>query len=356
MTPPPTVIVGMSGGVDSSVSALLLKQQGYQVVGLFMKNWEDPTPLAHGCPATKEYEDVTRVAHMLDIPHYAVNFVEEYREQVFSSFLAALKAGLTPNPDILCNREIKFQALLQKAKELGGDLLATGHYCQLDAEHRLLKGRDPAKDQSYFLHAVPHKALHNVLFPIGHLTKQEVRHIARTHHLPTAEKKDSTGICFIGKRNFRDFITPYLGLTPGRIETLQGQYVGEHQGLAYHTIGQRKGLGLGGAGDPWYVVGKNVSQNLLLVERGASHPALFSSTLCATELCWMQTPPHPLPFSCKAKIRYRQEDQPCTIHSLHNGTAVVHFDHLQRAVTPGQSIVFYQENRCLGGGVIRANE
>ncbi len=347
-----TVIVGMSGGVDSSVSALLLKQLGFRVIGLFMKNWEEPLQESGICPAAKEYEDVVRVAEQLQIPHYTVHFVEEYREAVFTRFLADLQKGLTPNPDILCNRNIKFHAFLQKAKELGGDFLATGHYCQLDDTKRLLRGKDPEKDQSYFLHAVSQSAFQNVLFPIGHLTKKEVRAMARQHHLPTADKKDSTGICFIGKRNFKEFLTPYLGLTPGDIETLQGERVGQHQGLAYHTIGQRKGLGLGGEGEPWYVVGKDVPRNVLLVERGSSHPALFSQELCATELHWVSCAPGPLPFACTAKIRYRQQDQPCTILSLNGDHATVRFDAPQRAVTPGQSVVFYQGELCLGGGTI----
>ncbi len=348
-----TVIVGMSGGVDSSVSALLLKQQGFRVVGLFMKNWEEPREASTICPSAKEYEDVVRVAELLEIPYYAVNFVEEYRESVFARFLADLQAGYTPNPDILCNREIKFHAFLRKAKELGADFLATGHYCQLDPEKRLLKGHDPEKDQSYFLHAVSQTAFQSVLFPIGHLTKQEVRAIARQHQLPTAEKKDSTGICFIGKRNFNAFIQPYVGFTPGEIQTLQGQKVGQHQGLAYHTLGQRKGLGLGGEGEPWYVVGKEHSRNVLLVERGANHPALFSQELFASELSWVSSAPSPLPFACTAKVRYRQQDQPCILLSIAEGIAHVRFDQPQRAVTPGQSVVFYEGNRCLGGGVIQ---
>ncbi len=345
-----TVIVGMSGGVDSSVSALLLKEQGYKVIGLFMKNWEE-TDAEGRCYASREYEDVARVCDQLQIPHYSVNFVEEYRKAVFSHFLAELKAGLTPNPDILCNREIKFNAFLKKALEMGGDFLATGHYCRLDNQKRLLKGSDPAKDQSYFLYAVKKEALQQVLFPVGHLTKQEVRAIAKGERLATAEKKDSTGICFIGERHFTPFLKNYLGLKPGKMMTGAGEVVGEHEGLAYHTIGQRKGLGLGGEGEPWFVVDKDLERNVLHVERGTNHPALFASQLTANQLTWMQEPT--LPNRCRAKIRYRQEDQECEIVSIENGIASVVFEKPQRAITPGQSIVFYEDDLCLGGGVIQ---
>ena len=345
-----TVIVGMSGGVDSSVSAFLLKQQGYKVIGLFMKNWEE-TDAEGRCCASREYEDVARVCDQLEIPHYSVNFVEEYREAVFSHFLEELKAGLTPNPDILCNREIKFNAFLKKAFEIGGDFLATGHYCRLDDQKRLLKGSDPAKDQSYFLYAVKREALQRVLFPVGHLNKQEVRAIAKREGLATAEKKDSTGICFIGERRFTPFLKNYLGIKPGKIQTGDGTVVGEHEGLAYHTIGQRRGIGLGGEGEPWFVVGKDLERNILLVERGTDHPALFSSSIRADQLTWMEEPT--LPKRCSAKIRYRQQDQTCTIVSIENGMAAVIFDQPQRAATPGQSIVFYEGDLCLGGGVIQ---
>ncbi len=338
-----TVVVGMSGGVDSSVSALLLKNLGYKVIGLFMKNWEEEGP----CSAVQDFEDVIRVCKTLQIPYYSVNFVQEYRESVFAQFLEDYRAGLTPNPDVLCNREIKFKVFLQKALELGADFLATGHYCQLDPEGRLLRGRDPDKDQSYFLHAVNREAFQKVLFPIGHLLKKEVRAIAKEYQLATAEKKDSTGICFIGKRDFKPFLSQFLGTKPGPFKTLKGQVVGEHDGAAFYTLGQRKGMGLGGEGDAWYVVDKDLATNTVFVERGADHPALFRKELTAQNLTWVDAEPN-LPLRCTAKVRYRQVDTPCTLEA----SGKVLFDDPQRAVTPGQSIVFYQGEVCLGGGVI----
>lgn len=341
-----TVVVGMSGGVDSSVSALLLKEQGYRVIGLFMKNWEEG---GNGpCKAAQEYEDVVRVAETLQIPYYSVNFVEEYRESVFAQFLADYQAGLTPNPDVLCNREIKFKVFLEKALELGADFLATGHYCRLDDEARLLKGSDPDKDQSYFLHAVKQEAFKKVLFPIGHLTKKEVRNLARKHKLATAEKKDSTGICFIGKRDFKPFLSQYVAFQPGHFETPEGEIVGQHDGTAFYTLGQRKGMGLGGEGEAWYVVGKDLARNVVIVARGANHPALFAPSLWARDLTWVAEPPSSYPLRCTAKIRYRQQDQACLLHA----SGQVEFDEPQRAITPGQSIVFYQDDLCLGGGTI----
>ncbi len=348
LSPMKKVVVGMSGGVDSSVSALLLKEQGYEVIGLFMKNWEEEDE--HGvCKASKEYEDVVRVCEQLSIPCYSVNFTEEYRESVFAQFLADYKAGLTPNPDVLCNREIKFKAFLEKALSLGADFLATGHYCRLDSQGRLLKGLDPDKDQSYFLHAVKKQAFEKVLFPVGHLPKKQVREIARTHSLATSEKKDSTGICFIGKRDFKPFLSQYVGLKPGPFKTLDGKTVGEHEGMAFYTLGQRKGMGLGGEGEAWFVVGKDHLKNIVYVERGAFHPALFADELTADSLSWVDAPP---PVRCTAKIRYRQQDQACTL-ALSNGEAHVRFDIPQRAISPGQSVVFYDGDVCLGGGVIR---
>ncbi|MGB7977961.1 MAG: tRNA 2-thiouridine(34) synthase MnmA [Chlamydiales bacterium] len=339
-----TVVIGMSGGVDSSVSALLLKNLGYNVIGLFMKNWEEEGP----CRATQEFEDVVRVCQQLQIPYYSVNFIEEYRESVFAQFLADYKAGLTPNPDVLCNREIKFKVFLEKALALGADFLATGHYCRLDAEGRLLRGSDPDKDQSYFLHAVKREAFRQVLFPIGHLHKKAVRALAREYHLPTAEKKDSTGICFIGKRDFKPFLSQFIDTQPGPFQTLSGQIVGEHDGAAFYTLGQRKGMGLGGEGDAWYVVGKNLARNIVFVERGANHPALFSKELQIREPAWVDVGPSTYPFRCTAKIRYRQHDTPCILHPC--GKVV--FDEPQRAATPGQSVVFYDGDLCLGGAVI----
>jgi tRNA-specific 2-thiouridylase len=341
-----TVVVGMSGGVDSSVSALLLKEAGYRVIGLFMKNWEDSPD--GPCPAAKDYEDVARVCDRLQIPYYGVNFVEEYRESVFQQFLADYRAGLTPNPDVLCNREIKFKVFLEKALELGADFLATGHYCRLDTEGHLLKGLDPDKDQSYFLHAVKQEALRKVLFPIGHLKKKEVRELARRHGLATAEKKDSTGICFIGKRDFKPFLAQYVALQPGNFETPEGEIVGRHDGAAFYTIGQRKGMGLGGEGEAWYVVGKDLARNVVVVVRGADHPALFSPSLQTRDLTWVAEPPPRYPFACSAKIRYRGPDQACLLHA----SGRVDFASPQRAITPGQSVVFYQGDLCLGGGII----
>ena len=262
-----TVVVGMSGGVDSSVSALLLKRQGYRVIGMFMKNWEEKDEEGV-CHSTRDFDDVVKVCKQLDIPFYSVNFVEEYRNQVFSHFLAELEAGFTPNPDILCNREIKFKAFLEKALHLGADFLATGHYCRkCEASNppKLLKGADPNKDQSYFLYTITPHSLQKVLFPVGHLLKSEVRQIAKEFGLATAEKKDSTGICFIGKRDFKDFTSRYLGYKPGKFENLKGDVIGQHDGIAFYTIGQRKGLRIGGPGDAWFVVGKDIERNVVIV-------------------------------------------------------------------------------------------
>jgi tRNA-uridine 2-sulfurtransferase len=350
-----TVIVGMSGGVDSSVCALLLKEQGFHVIGMFMKNWEETDE--HGvCRATRDYEDVVKVCTQLDIPYYSVNFVKEYRTQVFSHFLSELKEGHTPNPDILCNREIKFKAFLNKALSLGADYLAMGHYCQrTDTEAPLLlKGADSTKDQSYFLYTLTTDVLRHVLFPVGRLAKTEVRKIAKEHGLATSEKKDSTGICFIGKRNFKEFTGRYLNYNPGNCETLSGKVVGTHDGIAFYTIGQRKGLGIGGPGEAWFVVGKDVTRNVLCVEQGDDHPSLYRDTLFATDLSWIAgQPPAPLPYACTAKVRYRQPEQPCVIEEITEGRARIRFLHPQRAITPRQSIVFYQGAVCLGGGMIQ---
>lgn len=350
-----TVVVGMSGGVDSSVSALLLKQQGYRVIGLFMKNWEEQDENGM-CRSAYDYDDVRRVCEQIDIPYYAVNFVEEYRNQVFAQFIEDFKQGLTPNPDILCNREIKFKVFLDKALELGADFLATGHYCQNlknDGEHCLVKGVDPQKDQTYFLYTLNRSILQKVLFPVGGLEKPEVRKIARLHHFATSEKKDSTGICFIGERHFRTFLSQYIAMQPGHFETLQGKVVGKHSGAAYYTLGQRKGLGIGGAGEAWFVVGKDISRGIVFVEQGADHPALYCDELFATQLSWVAEKPPALPFACSSKVRYRQVDQPCIIQKIEDGKAWVTFSNPQRAVTPGQSIVFYDGLICLGGGVIQ---
>lgn len=350
-----TIVVGMSGGVDSSVTALLLKQQGYRVIGMFMKNWEEKT--ADGtCQSALEYEDVVRVCEQLDIPYYSVNFIKEYWDNVFSHFLAEFKLGYTPNPDILCNREIKFKVLLAKALEMGGDCLATGHYTQnrwVDGKWQLLKGTDPGKDQSYFLYTIGQHALERVLFPVGGLHKKQLRAIARENKLATSEKQDSTGICFIGERNFKDFLGKYIAYTPGNFETLEGKVVGRHDGVAYYTPGQRKGMGIGGPGEPWFVVGKNVSNNIVYVEQGTRHPALYCDELTAVEASWVAgAAPGPLPFACASKVRYRQPDQQCVITSLEDGRLHVRFAIPQRAVTQRQSIVFYDGDICLGGAII----
>lgn len=342
-----TVVVGLSGGVDSSVSALLLKQQGYNVIGLFMKNWEEEGGV---CPAAIDYQDVASICDTIGIPYYAVNFAKEYRERVFSDFISESLAGRTPNPDILCNKEIKFNVFLQKAIELGADYLATGHYCQ-NINHQLVKGLDPNKDQTYFLYTLKKSILEKVLFPIGHLQKSEVREIARKHGLSTAEKKDSTGICFIGERNFRQFLSQHIEFKPGNFETLDGKVVGKHCGLAFYTIGQRKGLGIGGEGEAWFVLRKDLQRNVVIIERGVNHPALFSSSLEAFKISWVAEPPK-APFACKAKVRYRQTDQDCVIQSIDGDRLYVEFPTPQRAVTPGQSIVFYDDTICLGGAVI----
>jgi tRNA-uridine 2-sulfurtransferase len=345
-----TVVVGMSGGVDSSVSALLLKQQGWDVIGLFMKNWEEQDPTG-GCLSAYEYEDVVKVCQQIDIPCYSVNFVQQYWDQVFAHFLKQLEQGYTPNPDVLCNREIKFKLLLEKAKSLGADFLATGHYAQV-VNHQLLKGEDPDKDQSYFLYTLRSQILGSVLFPVGSMLKKQVRQIAKQHQLVTHDKKDSTGICFIGERKFKQFLKTYIPYQPGNFENLKGDVVGKHDGVAYYTIGQRKGLGVGGPGEAWFVVGKDTARNVVVIEQGPSHPALFTSNLTASEVHWVAGHPPPFPLHCKAKIRYRQADQDCTVTSIDGNKVAVSFPEPQRAVTPRQSIVFYEDRICLGGGII----
>ncbi|WP_040393981.1 tRNA 2-thiouridine(34) synthase MnmA [Effusibacillus pohliae] len=348
------VVCGMSGGVDSSVTALLLKQQGYDVIGLFMKNWDDTDEFGH-CTAEEDFHDVRRVCEHIGIPYYTVNFEKEYREKVFEYFLDEYRKGRTPNPDVMCNREIKFGEFLEKALELGADYIATGHYARIahaDEEYRLLRGVDPNKDQTYFLNALNQYQLSKAMFPIGHLTKQQVRQIALEADLPTARKKDSTGICFIGERDFREFLRHYLPAQPGEMRTTSGEVVGRHEGLMYYTLGQRHGLGLGGAGEPWFVVDKDVKNNILYVERGADHPRLYSKGLFAIDVNWISGKQPPQPFSCMAKFRYRQPDQAVTVYPHPDGTCDVTFDQPQKAVTPGQAVVFYQGEVCLGGGII----
>lgn len=350
-----TVIVGMSGGVDSSVAALLLKQQGYNVIGLFMLNWEE-TDERGACNADADFADVQRVCSLLDIPYYSVNFAKQYEERVFSYFLKEYEAGRTPNPDVLCNREIKFGPFREYALSLGADYIATGHYCGIehaaDGRHRLLKAADAGKDQTYFLNQVREEQLANVLFPLASLPKPEVRKLAEKHNLATAEKKDSTGICFIGERNFRKFLRGYMPAKPGKIVTLDGETVGEHIGLMYYTIGQRKGLDLGGKhGEEgrWFVVRKDLKNNILYVSHGDESP-LYSKACRASGLNWIGYMP-PRTFECTAKFRYRQPEQKVKV-TLEGGGTLVEFEQPQRAVTEGQYAVFYDQTACLGGGVI----
>ena len=348
------VVVGMSGGVDSSVAAYLLKEQGYDVIGIFMKNWDDTDEFGV-CTATEDYEDVIRVANQIGIPYYAVNFEKEYWDKVFTYFLEEYKAGRTPNPDVMCNKEIKFKAFLDHAMKLGADYLATGHYARVtveDGETKMFRGVDHNKDQTYFLNQLSQDQISKVMFPLGHLTKPEVREIAKKAGLATAHKKDSTGICFIGERNFKEFLSQYLPAQPGRMETLTGEIKGEHQGLMYYTIGQRHGLGIGGDGDPWFVVGKDLDRNVLLVGQGFHNDALYSDAIIATKVSWVSDKEKPKEFRCTAKFRYRQPDNGVTVRLLDNGEAEVIFDEPIRAVTPGQAVVFYDGEECLGGGTI----
>jgi tRNA (5-methylaminomethyl-2-thiouridylate)-methyltransferase len=353
------VIVGMSGGVDSSVSAYLLQQQGYQVEGLFMKNWEEDDSDEY-CSAATDLADAQAVCDKLGIKLHTVNFAAEYWDNVFELFLAEYKAGRTPNPDILCNKEIKFKAFLEfAAEDLGADYIATGHYVRRDdstGQARLLRGLDNNKDQSYFLYTLSSKQIAQSLFPVGDLEKPAVRAIAEQLGLATAKKKDSTGICFIGERKFTEFLGRYLPAQPGVIETVDGKVIGEHQGLMYHTLGQRKGLGIGGLKDgdenPWYVVDKDVARNVLIVAQGHDHPRLFSDGLIAKQLDWVDRQVRREPFDCVVKTRYRQHDIPCHVEPLDDETIKVTFASPQAAVTPGQSAVFYLGEECLGGGII----
>lgn len=349
-----TVVVGMSGGVDSSVAAYLLKERGFNVIGLFMMNWEEETP-AGVCTADGDFADVARVCSALEIPYYSVNFSKEYRERVFKYFLEEYAAGRTPNPDVLCNREIKFGPFLKYALNMGADYIATGHYCKIEhaeGRTRLLKAKDASKDQTYFLNQVREKQLERVLFPLADLNKAEVRQIAEKLNMSTAKKKDSTGICFIGERNFRKFLQEYLPAQPGKIITLQGETVGEHIGLMYYTLGQRKGLDLGGRhGEDgrWFVVRKDLKNNILYVSHGDESP-LYSRACRVKNLNWIGYMPQRMQF-VNAKFRYRQPEQEVTL-TLEKDRALVEFEEPQRAVTEGQYAVFYNETACLGGGVI----
>ncbi len=348
------VVVGMSGGVDSSVTALLLKEQGFDVVGIFMKNWDD-TDENGFCTATEDFNDVVAVAEQIGIPYYSVNFEKEYWDKVFTYFLEEYKAGRTPNPDVVCNKEIKFKAFLDHALTLGADFIATGHYALVDLRdgvHRLLRGSDANKDQSYFLHQLNQEQLSKVIFPVGHLTKKDLRRMALDAGLATAKKKDSTGICFIGERDFKQFLRQYLPAQPGVMQTKSGEVKGKHEGLMYYTLGQRHGLGIGGAGEPWFVVDKDVHNNILYVEQGYENPYLYADALHASNLNWISGRAPGATFRCTAKFRYRQPDQPVTVHLTGTDECEVVFDEPQRAVTPGQAVVFYDGVECLGGGTI----
>jgi len=370
------VVVGLSGGVDSSVAAWLLKQQGYEVVGLFMKNWEDDDDDEY-CSSRQDWLDAASVADLLGIDIEAVNFAAEYRERVFSAFLAEYSAGRTPNPDVLCNAEIKFRAFLDHALRLGAEHIATGHYARVrlvasdgriaqdgeralarvgDGRFELLRGVDPGKDQSYFLHRLNQAQLARTLFPVGGLLKSEVRRIAREIGLPNAAKRDSTGICFIGERPFREFLNRYLPMKPGPIRTPDGKVVGEHVGLSFYTLGQRKGIGVGGtregSGEPWFVARKDMASNTLWIVQGHDHPWLLANTLVAADASWINGDPPMAGARLTAKTRYRQADAPCTVTAIDGNHFTLAFASPQWAATPGQSAVLYEGDACLGGGVI----
>jgi tRNA-specific 2-thiouridylase len=354
------IIVGMSGGVDSSVSAYLLMQQGYRVEGLFMKNWEEDDTEEY-CSASVDLADAQQVCERLGIPLHTVNFSGEYWDNVFEYFLHEYRIGRTPNPDIMCNREIKFKAFLDHAQMLGANRIATGHYVRSrkrDGYFELLRGLDENKDQSYFLYALDQHQIGHALFPVGELDKSEVRQIAQQQQFDVHSKKDSTGICFIGERKFRDFLQQFIPAQPGQIVTVEGDLIGEHAGLMYYTIGQRQGLGIGGteqgSDQPWYVIDKLLDSNRLVVGQGLEHPRLFHSHCRITDLHWNARPVEQAGFACSAKIRYRQKDSACRLISIKRQKAVVEFEQAQRAITPGQALVFYLGEQCLGGGVIES--
>lgn len=356
--PPSHIFVGMSGGVDSSVAAYLLQKEGHHVEGVFMKNWENDDTDTY-CSAADDLADAQSVCDQLKINLNVVNFADLYWQRVFAHFLDEYRLARTPNPDILCNKEIKFNAFLNYAEKRGADYIATGHYVsthQSDQQVQLMKGRDPHKDQSYFLYALSQMQLTKSLFPVGGLLKSQVREIAQTLGFKNHAKKDSTGICFIGERKFKKFLNEFLPTKPGHIETLNGETIGQHDGLMFYTIGQRQGLKVGGiqgkSEEPWYVASKDIVRNVLIVVQGAEHPALFQKSLMAVHCHWINEPPH-LPIKAMAKTRYRQRDQACLIEAHPTSDQVlVSFVQPQRAITPGQSIVFYQDDICMGGGII----
>lgn len=348
----------MSGGVDSSVAALLLQQQGYDVHGVYMQNWQEYDDNSH-CSTNQDLTDATAVCKSLNIPLNTVNFSEEYWNKVFQYFLDEYAAGRTPNPDILCNKEIKFKAFLDYAKTQGAEYIATGHYARCrknNNQYELLKGLDQNKDQSYFLYTLQQEQLQHSLFPIGELTKPHVREIAKEAGFLNHGKKDSTGICFIGERKFKSFLSEYLLTKPGNIETTDGKIIGKHDGLMFYTLGQRQGIGIGGRKDadtiPWYVVAKDLKRNVLIVGQGHDHSALLSLTLTCNQLHWVSSNTPMLSLQCSAKVRYRQTEQTCQITTLNKDLLKVTFTEPQWAITPGQSVVFYQDEVCLGGGII----
>ncbi len=355
------IIVGMSGGVDSSVAALKLIEEGHQVTGLFMKNWEEDDGTEY-CTAMEDLADAQQVCDKLDIELKTVNFASEYWDEVFEVFLSEFKLGRTPNPDILCNKHVKFKAFLNYAiEDLGAEYIATGHYArvnQKDGLFQLLKGLDPNKEQSYFLYTLGQKALSKTLFPIGELHKPELRAIAKKAGFDNYKKKDSTGICFIGERKFKEFLQRYLPTQPGEMRTPEGKFIARHQGLMYYTLGQRQGLGIGGVknapDEPWYVLEKDLDNNVLIVGQGHDHPLMLHNTLEATQLDWCSEQPLTRSIECKAKTRYRQADQDCKLIPLDNGRCKASFKQPQRAITPGQSVVFYDGDVCLGGGIIES--
>jgi tRNA-specific 2-thiouridylase len=354
------VIVGLSGGVDSAVAALLLKKQGYHIEALFMKNWEDDDDEKY-CSSRQDLIDATAAADVIGIGIDQVNFSADYRERVFRHFLSEYQAGRTPNPDVLCNAEIKFKSFLDHALERGADQIATGHYARVihrDGRYQLLKSVDAGKDQSYFLCRLNQQQLSKTLFPLGELRKTGVRKMAQEAGLAVHDKKDSTGICFIGERPFREFLNRYLPAQPGPIKTPEGKTIGEHSGAMFYTLGQREGLQIGGVRgakeEPWYVVDKDTATNTLTVAQGHDHPLLMGRSLTAVDLNWISGEPPQVPYRCAAKTRYRQPDQPCTILETSENTCRVAFDAPQRAVTPGQSVVFYDGDICLGGGTIQS--
>ena len=348
------IVVGMSGGVDSSVAALLLKRQGHEVIGVFMKNWEEDGEDGV-CTAESDWRDVREVCDMIGIPYYAVNFAQEYWDRVFSYFLAEYRAGRTPNPDVLCNREIKFRAFLDFAMKLGASRMATGHFVQTNEAGELLRGADPNKDQSYFLYMLKHWQLQRAMFPVGGMTKADVRRIAAEKGLPVSQKKDSTGVCFIGERKFKQFLAQYLPAQPGDMVAPDGRVVGRHDGLMYYTLGQRRGLGIGGCGDgrSWFVIGKDLARNRLLVAQGEDHPMLYSTRSLCGDVTWIGDAPLAPgeTLRCTCKYRYRQGDQPVEAR-LEGDKLLLTSLEPQRAVTPGQSAVLYQGERCLGGAVV----